>query len=93
MNLRLLTSKAWWYSHRHEILPTIAECFLIASVIGVLTSCWWAWDTYQLRSEAYFMQQSSGLFKGCVEGRNSLGIIEDHGTWRVMCETKLVRVR
>ena len=94
MKLRLLTSKAWWYSHRHEILPTLAEIFLVASVIGVLASCWYAWDTYQLRSEALFVQRTNGLFKKCVEGKASLGTIMDHGQeWREECFTKLVRVR
>lgn len=88
---RLLFNPHYWYAHREE-LPDFRDCLIVALVFVLALAVLDQYETYQLRKEAQFVSESAGRFKACLEGKRTLGAIEEHGaTWDITCQEVLVR--
>lgn len=94
---RLLFNRQWWHAHRMElpdwptvclILGAIGMAFMAVYILHAMVS------VSEAKAEVAFVRESVGLFKGCVEGRNSLGVAvkEDGKLWREVCKTQWERV-
>ena len=85
--LRLARCRGWWYAHRDE-LPDFKDALIVLLTFVLALAVFDQYDTYQLRQEAKFVSESAGRFKACLEGRRTLGSVEEYGaTWDIECKT------